>query len=352
MTEIPNQVVILCEDCSIEHGSHGLQTIATVTWLPEFKRAAVCFSVDDVHPATSADPYEAGGDLADGALGRVERLLERHPDLQATLFVTPDWRPIQLVRSRWLAGLPLLRNVLHHVDRHPDGHFRVDRHPAFVRYLNSLPRTEVALHGLHHSHRGSRLAVEFQEQARDVCVQTLRKGLSIFDAAGLRHCSGFAPPGWNLPDSLIAALDELGFDYVVSARDIRSRVTPSATCDMSGLKGVSLLHPQRVGRSRLVHLPVNFQATSSFERAERIIEHHGVLSIKAHIFKHGGGHTLKDGLDDAYVDYLDRLLKHLERRYGESLWWPTMTELAQHFDRRADTPAELSNFGDWIASPA
>ncbi len=35
-------------------------------WLPEGKRAAVCFTIDDVHPATSEDHYEAGGDLEKG----------------------------------------------------------------------------------------------------------------------------------------------------------------------------------------------------------------------------------------------------------------------------------------------
>src|SRR5205085_9128068 len=60
------------------------------TWLPAGKRAAVCFSVDDVHPATSRDEFDAGGDLGRGALGRLERLLERNPSVRVTLFVTPD----------------------------------------------------------------------------------------------------------------------------------------------------------------------------------------------------------------------------------------------------------------------
>ncbi len=38
-------------------------------WLPPGKHAAVCLSIDDVHPGTSNDSYEAGGDLHAGALG-------------------------------------------------------------------------------------------------------------------------------------------------------------------------------------------------------------------------------------------------------------------------------------------
>src|SRR5258705_2813727 len=78
-------------------------------WLPEGKIAAVSFSVDDIHPSTSKDPYEAGGDLERGGLGRLARLLEKIPQLRATLFVTPDWRPLPLHPPRIpLARIPYL----------------------------------------------------------------------------------------------------------------------------------------------------------------------------------------------------------------------------------------------------
>src|SRR5262249_37562049 len=162
-------------------------------------------SVDDVHPSTSSDLYEAGGDRGAGTLGFVEQLLAAHPQLHATLFVTPDWRPKQLVGKGWRTRLPFVAERIHHVDLHTDGRLRVDRHPEFVRYLNELPRCEIAPHGLHHVHRGRKLAVEFQEQDRDECERMLRAALAILDAAGLRYVRGFAPPGWNLPAALIEA---------------------------------------------------------------------------------------------------------------------------------------------------
>src|SRR5258705_11178227 len=73
-------------------------------WLPEGKIAAVSFSVDDIHPSTSKDPYEAGGDLEPGGLRRLARLLQKIPQLRATLFVTPDWRPLSLQPTRILRG--------------------------------------------------------------------------------------------------------------------------------------------------------------------------------------------------------------------------------------------------------
>lgn len=291
----------------------------------------MCLSVDDVHPATSNDSYEAGGDLSRGALGRIERLLERHAKLKVTLFVTPDWRPVQLVTTRYLARVPYIANHVYHVDLHRKGRFRVDRYPAFVAYLNTLPRTEIAPHGLHHVHRGAKLAVEFQEQSQGQCLAKLRRALRIFDAAGLAYVNGFAPPGWNLPASLRDALDALDFDFVASARDLCTAIAPRATSRMSGLSGVSLIAPERIAPRGLVHLPTNFQATSSFDRADRIVACGGLISIKAHAFKRGGGHVLADGMDDNYFAYLDALFAHLERRHGDSLWWASMSEIAARF---------------------
>jgi hypothetical protein len=299
-----------------------------VNWLPEGKRAAVCFSIDDVHPSGSADGYDAGGSLGDGALGRVEQLLARHPQLRVTLSVTPAWRPIQLVRRGWLSRVPVLANRIYHVDLHPPGRFRIDRFPDFVAYLNRLPRTDVAIHGLHHVHRGSRFAVEFQDQSYEECIRIVYTASTILALAGLRFVRGFIPPGWQLTPPLTRALDDSGFSFVCSARDIRTEIRRGARSGMSGLHGVSLLEPELVGDT-LVHVPTNFQATSDLSRAEDIVECNGVLSIKAHIFKDAGGHTMVDGLDDAYADRLSSLLTKLETAYGDSLWWASLDEVAE-----------------------
>jgi len=311
-------------------------------WLPDGKRAAVCFSVDDVHPATSRDEFDAGGDLGRGALGHVERLLDRHPRLRVTLFVTPDWRLKRLVPSRkWLTRIPLLRERIHWAPLTPRGHFRIDRFPEFVAYLNALPRTDCALHGLHHAHPGPRMAVEFQEQSRSECSALLQEARRIFATAGLRHVQGFAPPAWSAPPSLCEALNEADFHFVTSARDLDTPVSQRARTARSGLHGASLIHPmwircaandESTGATavpcRLVHFTTNFQATSTIERALTIIECGGLLAIKAHIFKTGGGITMLDGLDNAYCDYLERLWRELETRYGDALWWTTLAEVA------------------------
>ena len=312
------------------------------SWLPAGKRAAVCFNVDDVHPATSRDEFDAGGDLSRGALGRLERLIQRNPRLRVTLFVTPDWRLRRLVPTRrWLTRIPLLRERIHWAPLTPKGRFRVDRHPAFVSYLNALPRAECAVHGLNHAHVGPRMAVEFQEQSRSRCRAMLEEGRRIFAAAGLRHVQGFAPPAWNAPPALCQALSDADFRFITSARDLDTAVTGEARTAGSGLRGASLIQPTFVrctaeltptgataSSAGLVHFTTNFQATSTIDRALAIIECGGLLLIRAHIFKTGGGITMLDGLDNAYCDYLERLWRELETRYGDALWWTTLAEVA------------------------
>jgi hypothetical protein len=301
------------------------------SWLPREKSAVVCFSIDDIHPSTSEDSYEAGGDLEAGALGRVVELQRRHPELNVTLCVTPDWRLDELKPSRLLRFVPGLRRRVHWTRLAPVERFRLDRHPRFVAYLNALQRSEVVLHGLHHSHVGRQFATEFQGESEQQCRASITRGMEIFRAAGLRFSRGYVPPAWHAPPSLLAALAGLGFEYVSSARDLRTPIAEQARTAMSGLTGVSLIHPQFITGTEMVHLACNFQATSPLDRALQILELGGVLHIKAHIFKTGGGHRMLDGLDELYVNYLDAVFCALKSRFGARLWWTTLSDVAARF---------------------
>jgi len=186
------------------------------------------------------------------------------------------------------------------------------------------------------------MAVEFQEQSRSECRAMLEEGRRIFAAAGLRHVQGFAAPAWNSPPALCQALSDADFRFVTSARDLDTAVTGEARTAGNGLRGASLTQPTLIrckpdgnpargtdSPAGLVHLTTNFQATSTLERARAIIECGGVLSIKAHLFKTGGGITMLDGLDDQYCSYLGRLWRELGDRYGDALWWTTLAEVAE-----------------------
>ncbi len=291
------------------------------------KTAAVVLSVDDIFPGTSQSAYEAGGDLQKGALGRLLWLLERHPQLQITLFVTPDWRQISPAAHRWWRHVPWLRDRVYLAKVLPKGTMDVRSHPNFVAFLNAMPRTEIALHGLHHIQPGESVSIEFQEQGRAACAGMLGEAIRIFDEAGLRWARGLQPPGWNCPPALRQACRDVGIEWITSARDIRTPVSKHAKSAMSGLSGVSMLFPERIAPN-LLHISTNFQATSPAERAFEVLDAGGVLSIKAHITKHLPGHTHLDGVDDLYMNYLDRLFDDIEHRYGDAIDWTTIGQLA------------------------
>ena len=60
-------------------------------------------------------------------------------------------------------------------------------HPGFVAFLNAMPRTEIAIHGLHHINQGHSVSDEFQNQDRAACASMLAEAMRIFDESGLRY---------------------------------------------------------------------------------------------------------------------------------------------------------------------
>ena len=301
--------------------------LGPIRWYSTAKRAAVILTVDDVFPGTSQSAYEAGGDLEKGALGHLLWLLERHPRLKVTLFVTPDWRQISPVAHRFWRRVPWLRNQLYLADVLPKGTMDMRYHPDFVAFLNAMPRSEIALHGLHHVHRGEAVSMEFQGQDRATCADMLSDAIHICEEAGLRLTRGLQPPGWNCPPALQQACGDVGIEWVASARDVVTPISQEAKTAMSGLAGVSLIFPERIA-PHLMHFTSNFQATSPAERAFEIIEAGGVVAVKAHVTKHLPGHTHLDGVDRLYMNYLDRLFDDIEDRYGDAIDWTSMGELA------------------------
>jgi hypothetical protein len=317
--------------------------VLTDNWLPAGKRAAVIWTIDDIFPGKTRDGYDGGGDLDEGALGRVHWLLDRHPELWVTLFTTPDWRETTPFPTRTvIKRIPVLRDRCYLTGLHPRGSMRLNRHPEFTAYLKNLPRTEIALHGLHHVHPGRKIVVEFQDQSTGKCREILAEGLRIFEEADLPFPNGMTPPGWNAPPALIEAMCDEGFKYLSSARDIFSEINPAATAHMSGLSGVSLIFPEVIANGRLVHLTANFQATSPQDRAFEILRAGGLLSIKSHIIKEAYGRVQLDGVDQLYMNYLDVLFDRIKAEFGEDIWWTTSAEVARTTLRTSQNKCEDS----------
>lgn len=300
----------------------------TFDWLPEGKRAAVCFTIDDVHPEIQSNGSKADAALERDSMGQLRWLLDRHPQLRATLFITADWREISpFPTKRLLARIPYLRERFFLTEILPIGTMRLSNHPEFVQSLKQLQGIEIGFHGLHHVQRGLRIPVEFQKQGEAECARMLQEMIAIFDESGLEYFQGMNPPGWEMTASLASAMIKVGIKSVSSARDIRTHISHAAKANMSGLKGVSLIYPEYICSGQLLHITSNFQATSTLDRALEIIEHGGLLAIKAHAVKMIRGYKALDGLDELYRNYLDLIFTTIEDNYGDSLWWTSMGEL-------------------------
>jgi predicted deacetylase len=267
--------------------------------------------------------------------------------LRPTLFTTADWLEISpLPTRRLLARIPYVRERFFLAELHPVGTMRLSNHPEFVQSLKQLPRVDVGLHGLHHVQRGRHIPIEFQKQGAEQCKRALLEALAIFDEAGLKYTPVMSPPGWEMTEHLASAMIEVGIKAVSSARDIRTPVSTAATTNMSGLKGVSLIYPESICQGRLIHVTSNFQATSTVTRAFEIVEQGGLLSIKAHAAKHHHGHTALDGMDELYRNYLDMLFTRLDERYGDTLWWTSIGEIADRYlESRNDKRAAKAGAG-------
>lgn len=302
-----------------------------INWLPTNKKAAICFSIDDIHPGKSSDFYEAGGDLEKGSLKYVLWLMDRHPELKTTLFTTADWREISPIPTRKiLAKTPYLKDKFYLAKVLKKGTMALNNHPDFVSFMNNNPRLEIALHGLYHIHKGEKLPQEFQNQTEEEFDEIIKEMLRIFDASGIKYVKGICPPSWNAPEKLQNKLITNNIKFVASARDIFTPISKEAKTNMSGLKGLPLIYPTQIKDKKLIHIPSNFQATSEVERAFEIIENGGLLSIKAHIIKNAMGMIALDGVDQLYMNYLDLLLKQIKDKYGNNIWWTSMGEITNY----------------------
>lgn len=318
------------------------------SWLPPGKRGAVVFTIDDVHPGKSSDAYEAGGDLERGALRHVAWLLERHPELHVTLFVTPDWRQISpFPTRRLLARVPFVSERVPLARRLPKGTMRLDRHPAFVRYLEQLPRTDVAPHGLHHCSVGPRIGTEFQSQSREECRAMLERAFAIFHEAKLAVRAAHQAPLWHVTPALVDASVDMKLRWIAAGRDLFTAPSDDATAAMNGPQGLSMMHPTLLCDGKLVAFTTNFQATSDVDRAFSILDQGGVLAIKGHIIKRVGPYVALDGMDEAYRAYLDALLRLIKERYRDRVWFTSMHDIAErvHATHADDVPTNVRQGG-------
>lgn len=302
-----------------------------LNWKPINKKAAVCFSIDDIHPGKSTDFYEAGGDLDSGGLGKLNWLLNKHPELKVTLFTTADWmQKSPFPTYKILKKIPQLRDRFYLSPTYKKGTMDLRNHPLFINYLNENKQFEVAFHGLHHVHKGLKIPVEFQNQSESEIELMINKMINIFEESKVNFVRGICPPSWNAPIQLLNVLEKNKIEFINSSRDILTPISKNATCNMSGLNNTSILYPQMINNYSIIHFPVNFQANSRIERAMEIIENDGLLSIKGHIVKSVGSYLAIDGITDLYMNFLDLLFSNIKNKYGNEIWFTSMGEISEY----------------------
>jgi hypothetical protein len=301
-----------------------------INWKPIDKKAAICFSIDDLFPGKSSDLYEAGGDLDKGVLRHLLWLTDRHPKLKITLFTTADWRETHpFPQLKILSKIPVLRDYIYLSKVLKKGTMSLVNHPSFVKFINSKEQFEVACHGLYHVHKGLQIPVEFQNQSKQEFEAIIDEMVNIFDASNINYVKGICPPGWNAPSQLMKVLKSADFKFIASSRDVFTEISQDATCNMSGLMDTSLIYPERLD-SGLLHIPSNFQPNNNIDRMNAIIENKGLISIKGHIIKKIGNYVALDGIDESFVNYLDVLLTTIENKYGDDIWWTSMGEITAY----------------------
>lgn len=305
--------------------------------------SAFTIGIDDIHPECSENGCDCGGDLEEGALRLLVNLLESHPQIKVTLFITPDWifkpqrlgiRFIQRHISRGGLFDRILTERLQRTWSH--GQFRIDdkRYEgwrAFLKGMASSGKFNLAFHGLHHFQSYVRYPCEFLHADSDKCRLKLRTAKELFDKTGLPYTMGFAPPGWGVTENLIDALVKENFNYIAGCADAESPVSPKTLCNGAGIKGVPLYFPSII-KGKLMNIPRNWDLEgSSIERAKQIIEIGGLIGVHGHIADNYHGNKIGNGVTPENVKHLDELICFLEQNYPNKIWFTTFNDLATDF---------------------
>jgi hypothetical protein len=302
---------------------------------PEGRHAAVVISIDDVRPVVNDTGSDKGKSSYSDALAAIAALRQNHPQLAITLFTVPDCREKNpFPTRRLLSRIPVLNRYFYLSPIWLDTAQSLEKHPEFCRRLGSLPGVEIAVHGLHHVSKGLPIFQEFHRLSFKECLRRLERAEAIFEKVGLSYVKGFSPPGWDVTPALLRALQTCQYQFLASSRDLQTEITANAVTNSSGMRNLPLLYPSILPGTDIVHITANWSRTSTLERADRILELGGVLSIKGHAIKQAYGYTAVDGIDEEYCLYLNKLFDHIEKRWGGDVWWTSMGDLAVHFRRQ------------------
>ncbi len=307
---------------------------------------SLVIGVDDVHPESSVIGDDCGGDLEKGVLGLLLKFIDSNPEVKITLFVTPNW--LFLPQMRGLARTQILINRIggknmailvgkFFVKKWPNNYFRLDAdvYRNWCAFLNDMVKTgnfEIGIHGCTHLNLFIRHSAEFYDLDKESCIKKLVDAEKIMDSAGLVYVKGFSPPGWGISCGLCHALLKRDYLYCASSIDIQTPISRNATCQGSGLRGISIYKPTILEKEarKLVLIPRNFDiARSDFSRALKIASLGGVVSVHAHIENEYHGILLGNGINLKNLNRLNKLIKLLKEK--EDIEFLTFGDLASSY---------------------
>jgi hypothetical protein len=309
---------------------------------PQGFEGVFMIGIDDIHPESSLDGCDCGGDVEGGVLDMIEGFMKKYPKVPVTLYVTPNWmyKPIQgrfksvmnfMVRrsSPFDSASKLLQRECW------DEPYRIDReeHAAWRAKLKDLVRRyrmTIGVHGLTHVGQQPPYPDEFLHLRYNESLSRLRLAKQIF-AQALPTDNGFLPPAYGVNAELIKALDNERFEYVISTEGRHSE-TFNKTMNERGILKLPAHYPALITKG-LVNLPRNWNlGRSSSERAMNILHIGGIVSVYGHICGLYHGQKLKDPVTLENLDKLGKIVDQLERK---PVWFAPASEIATHWKDEA-----------------
>jgi peptidoglycan/xylan/chitin deacetylase (PgdA/CDA1 family) len=306
------------------------------------QNGTVVIGIDDVHPESSKDGSDCGGDLDKGVLGLLENFLQRYRNVKVTLFVTPCHmllpQALGVERLHKIAR-SILRNIpdplfyRFFIKTFEPSKYDIEKSKAFNLYLANLVgkgQVEIGIHGCYHFHNIPPYSSEFKYLNEYEALRRIKIAVNKFKRARIPFVKGFAPPGWGVNRALIKALAEEGFVYIAGSADFTSPITYNATSKEAGLKGVSLIFPSLIN-TKLINIPRNWTPhKNNLTRALKIVELGGLLGIHMHAENEYHGNYLGNGITIENLSKLEKLIDAIESTYGDAVSFSTFSEVAFH----------------------
>jgi hypothetical protein len=323
-----------------------MSSIAPLYGWPDGFEAAVIIGIDDIHPESSTEGFDCGGNIEGGALERIKLFMEKYPKVPITLYVTPDWRYRPVITSERfgrfrsvttnfmndpmnpLSYIPKIFNNTRSVER-----YRIDKEEfnswriKIKELIEKYPLT-VGIHGLTHIGKWPPFYKEFLKLNYDECLERIRSAKQIFSKV-FPVDGGFIPPSYGINLDLINALAYENFEYICIGANRRLPVKEEVLLDCPPFK-VPANYPSFISKG-IMNFPRNWNlGRSNINRAIDLIKIHGVISVYGHAcHQYYGDWRIDDGIIPENLERLGKLIDKLEKN---AVWFTSASEISRYFN--------------------